>query len=95
MNNIFGVITKDRDKAEELINDIAHKKGSANIKKSYRDRNEIRVIFKDDTELCWINPSSDGCGRKLRGAWVDKDVDEEYYDNVIEPMLLTDMVARF
>ena len=94
MNNIFGIFTKDRSKAESLMSDITHKIGSSKVEKKY-SKNELRVFFKDGTELIWFNPSGDGCGRRLRGAWVDKEVTDEYFNSVITPMLMTDMVIRF
>lgn len=94
-SNLFGVFTNDRAKAEKLIQSVIHSKGKSNVTKEYNTRSNLRVIFKDGTELRWL-PAEQHLGCRVRGAWVDREVSDDVYNTIIAPCLLNkNMVNRF
>lgn len=96
VRNLFGVFTPNRDKAEELIRNIIRTKGKSNVAKEYNTRFNLRVIFKDGTELRWIDPTVSSIGCRVRGAWVDREVSDKIYNAMIAPCLLDQkMVNKF
>lgn len=80
-NNI-GVFTNDRNKVEDLFNNIYHdKRQEINYYRNSIKRQEIRLL--DGTQYLWIRPNDKSRGHKCGKAYIDKNLTLNELDYVI------------
>ena len=86
----FGCIfTHDKDKAFNLIDEIATNKGLGSAFQKLVGLSTATYLYEDG-ELRWIKPSSSARGMRFNEVWIDFSTPKEIIDCIIVPCLIGD-----
>lgn len=83
----WAVVGFDYDTAEQIINDI-EASSDKEVLRRIRSRLEIRTEFTDGTSLRWVRASDSSRGCRIGKMWCDKNINEDIFRCVIEPLYL-------
>jgi len=86
MNKDWAVITDNRDKVNKIFSEI--KQQNKEIIQEYNTKSFKSILFKDCTNLFWLNPSINVREQKPTRVWIDKDIDKTILQEKILPILL-------
>lgn len=83
----IGIITSDKEKADDIFEDIITS-NKGHIKHYANGLTNREIILDNGTRYVWIKPLDSARGFRLKGAYIDRNIDIELFDNVIRPMFV-------
>lgn len=82
----IGIITSNEEKADKIFEEIFNS-NKGNIKRYIDSKNQKEILFEDNiTHYVWVRPSNSARGCRFKGAYIDKDINIEIFENVIIPI---------
>lgn len=87
-HHCWAVFTTDVKKANKIINQIIDEQNVKNIKiiRGYKSNNCAEIYFEDGNRVIWIGHTGNFKGFRFHRLWCDKDIDQNYLEQVILPM---------
>jgi len=80
-----GIITNDRNKAENILNEI-FEKNKENVVRYTQGEDTLRLILNNNDNYTWIKPMNNARGYRLQNAWIDKNIGLELFQEIIMPI---------
>ena len=80
-----GIITSNRDKAKQIIENIKNSLEEDLIYKFIISDYNIELLTKNNKRYIWLNPNEQRCGLKLQSAYIDSSIDDDIFRIIILP----------
>lgn len=83
------IFTTNSQKANKIINQIIDEQNIKNIKtiRRYKNKDWAEFYFEDGNCLRWIGHTDNFRGFRSHLLWCDKDINKNYFEYVIMPMV--------
>lgn len=84
----WAIITTDDQKANKTINQIIDEQNAKDIKtiRGHKNKDCAEFCFEDGNRVIWIGHTGNLKGFRFHRLWCDKDIDQDYFEQVISPM---------
>lgn len=78
------IVSKDYHKAFDIFKQI--EKEQTEQENFLLANNGVDLYFKNELEVVWIMPSDNFRSLRFHRLWCDKDIDQDYLEQIILPM---------
>ena len=87
-HHCWAIVTSNRQKAIDIIYSIRDEQAKLNNKciEATWGRHELKAVFEDGHYIRWIEPNNNCRGYRFHRLWCDKDINQDYLEQVILPM---------
>ena len=85
----WAIFTTDKQKANRIIAQVLEEQDIKGTKviKAYQNKKRAEIHFEDGNYLIWIGHTDNFKGFRFHRLWCDKDIDQDYFEYVIMPMV--------